>query len=270
MTSEELLSIINEPEYNFLRTDPRLNNNLLFITLGGSFAYGTNIENSDIDIRGVYLDIPKNLLLSRESEVFVNNPTDTTIYGFNRIIQLLTQCNPNCIELLGNKKEHYVYYSPLAKYLLENKEIFLSKRCVNTFGGYATSQFNRLENAKNESLGKRNKYAIEHGKISKHMMHCMRLYFMGIDLLIEHEIKTFRDKDHDELMDIRNGKYIKNDGEILPEFFERAKELEAKFYEAAAKTTLPDHPDIEKIEELQLKINSEIMRHYLRKTIILK
>ena len=34
-----------------------------------------------------------------------------------------------------------------------------------------------------DKLGKRNSYAIEHGRLSKHMMHLIRLFLMGIDIL---------------------------------------------------------------------------------------
>ena len=34
-----------------------------------------------------------------------------------------------------------------------------------------------------DKLGKRNKHAIEHAKLSKHMMHLVRLYLMAFDIL---------------------------------------------------------------------------------------
>ena len=51
-------------EYDFLREDPHLGVNLMFITLGGSHAYGTNVEGSDLDIRGCAFNT-KDELLSR-------------------------------------------------------------------------------------------------------------------------------------------------------------------------------------------------------------
>ena len=43
-------------------------------------------------------------------------------------------------------------------------------------------------------VGKRNKNAIEHGKLSKHMMHLIRLYLMCLDILEYEEIITYREK----------------------------------------------------------------------------
>ena len=32
--------------------------------------------------------------------------TDTTIYAFRKLIPLLTNCNPNTIEMLGGREDH--------------------------------------------------------------------------------------------------------------------------------------------------------------------
>ena len=41
-------------------------------------------------------------------EKYKNEETDTTIYSFNKIISLLKNTNPNIIEMLGLKPEHYL------------------------------------------------------------------------------------------------------------------------------------------------------------------
>lgn len=76
----------------------------------------------------------------------VNVDTDTTVYSFNKMIQLLTSNNPNTIEILGCKPEHYLHLSDIGKELLDNRKMFLSKICIHTFGGYAGSQLRRMEN----------------------------------------------------------------------------------------------------------------------------
>ena len=52
MTVEEIKKEIQTEPYEFLKSNPNLNNNIILMGLGGSHAYGTNNENSDIDIRG--------------------------------------------------------------------------------------------------------------------------------------------------------------------------------------------------------------------------
>lgn len=139
-------SLLERPEYDFIKSNPHLGDNVILLGLGGSHAYGTNIESSDIDIRGVALNSKKEILGSSNFEQVVNEATDTTIYSFKKILSLLSSCNPNTIEILGLKPEHYLYLSPIGQELLDNKKLFLSKRAVYSFGGYAFSQLRRLDN----------------------------------------------------------------------------------------------------------------------------
>lgn len=140
-------TILQSPEYDFLKTDEHLGKHIILLGLSGSYSYGTNNENSDIDVRGVMLNRKSDLIGLTNYEQYVDNQTDTTIYTFNKMVTLLLNCNPNTIELLGLEPEHYLYLNEIGKSLLEHKELFLSKRAVQSFGGYADAQLRRLQNA---------------------------------------------------------------------------------------------------------------------------
>lgn len=147
MTIEQIKEMVNGEAYDFLRTNQHLSGRIMFLTLGGSYAYGTNIETSDVDVRGCAMNSKSDLLGLSGFEQVVNTQTDTTIYGFNKLVSLLLNCNPNTIELLGCKPEHYFYISDAGQSMIDNRKLFLSKRAANSFGGYATQQLRRLENA---------------------------------------------------------------------------------------------------------------------------
>ena len=134
-------------EYSFLRTDEHLGENICLLTMGGSHAYGMDTDTSDIDILGCLLNGREEILTGNYYEQFTNDETDTVIYSLNKFLHLLSNCNPNAIEMLGCLPEHYLYLSDVGKELLENRHMFLSKRCVNAFGGYANEQLRRLQNA---------------------------------------------------------------------------------------------------------------------------
>lgn len=138
--------LLNTHEYDFLKINPHLGTNIILLGLGGSHAYGTNVEGSDVDIRGIALNSKEEILGSANFEQVVNEDTDTTIYSIRKIISLLTSCNPNTIELLGLKPEHYLYLSQIGYELLDNKKLFLSRRAKYSFGGYAFAQLRRLDN----------------------------------------------------------------------------------------------------------------------------
>lgn len=147
MTIEQIKQLVASKDYDFLRTDPHLGNRIMFLTLGGSHAYGTDTPTSDVDIRGCAMNNASEIVGLSNFEQFVNTDTDTTVYAFNKLITLLLNCNPNTIEMLGCKPESYIYMTDAGKELVDNRKMFLSKRALYSFGGYANQQLNRLENA---------------------------------------------------------------------------------------------------------------------------
>lgn len=339
MTIEEIKQKVASKEYNFLRENEHLGKNIILLGLGGSHAYGTNTETSDLDVRGIATNRKEEILSNIRFEQFVNEETDTTIYSFNKIISLLSNCNPNTIEILGLKPEHYLYVSPVGQELLDNAHMFLSKKCVQSFGGYANSQLRRLDNkavrlvgqAERENhilnsiknafttfpnkyfsfkeddiklyvdkavqedydteifmdvnlkhyplrdyksmwsemnnivkdyskIGKRNKHAIEHEKLGKHMMHLVRLFYTCFNILENERIITYRKEEHDLLMDIRNGKYLDNNRQPIPEFFKLVDELEKRLEYDKENTSLPDKPDYKRINDFVISVNERIVK----------
>lgn len=330
------MNLLNRPEYAFLRTDPRLGRNVIFLTYGGSYAYGTNVEGSDIDIRGCTLNSKADLLGMGSFEQVVDDHTDTTVYSFNKLLDLLISCNPNTIELLGCKPEHYFVLTPVGKQLIDQRKMFLSRRAINSFGGYAGQQLRRLENAlahdayptevkerhimgscKNAilsfperyrsfapeqirlSVGEadgrpqvladiameqvplraftgmlgelteitRNYDKIHHrnkkkddAHLNKHAMHLVRLYLMCLDILEREEIVTYRAADHDLLMDIRSGRYQSADHTFNTDFYDLLNNLEKRLEYAKQNTSLPEAPDLARIEAFQMEVNERVVR----------
>lgn len=335
---EQIKYVLQKSNYDFLRTNKHLKNKIMLIALGGSYSYGTNVESSDIDIRGCALNSKSDLIGMSHFEQVIDTSTDTVIYAFNKLIPLLLNCNPNCIELLGCKKEHYIYISPEGKQLLQNYKLFLSQKAIHSFGGYADAQLRRLQNAlvrdsypqsekekhimnslksamysfeqryqyfedgsiklyvdksQKENLDseiymdiKLNHYPLRDYKglwaemhnivkdysklngrnnkkdnvhLNKHAMHLIRLYLMCIDILEKEEINTYREKEHDLLMSIRNGKYQNEDGTFQNEFFEMVDEYQYKMEQAIKHTALPKKPNYKEVEEFVMSINEKVI-----------
>ncbi|MBR5111778.1 MAG: nucleotidyltransferase domain-containing protein [Clostridia bacterium] len=139
--------LLQSGDYSFLRENEHLGSRVMLLGLSGSYGYGTNREGSDVDFRGVAMQRPSDLLGLTEFEQYVDEKTDTVVYGFCKLVKLLLECNPNSCEILGLPREKYMVMTPLGEELLKNQELFLSKRAIKAFGGYASAQLRRLQNA---------------------------------------------------------------------------------------------------------------------------
>lgn len=146
MNLDQILEKYHSEEYDFLRNEPCLGDNLMLLGLGGSHAYGMDNENSDLDIRGIATNTAHAVLSGRKFEHYVEPITDTMIYSLEKMAKLLANCNPNTIEILGLRPEHYLYLNKNGLLLLSNRKLFLSQRASYAFGAYATSQLRRMEN----------------------------------------------------------------------------------------------------------------------------
>lgn len=260
MKLDEIKATVAGADYDFLRTDEHLGKNIILLGLGGSHAYGTETETSDLDVRGCAVNSREEILCGEDFEQVTDVPTDTTIYSFMKLVRLLTNCNPNTIEILGLKREHYIYLSEIGREMLDNSDMFLSKMAVKSFGGYATAQFHRLENkSEGIALGKRNKNALLHNKIGKHMMHLIRLYLMCLDILEKGEIITYRETEHDLLMSIRNGAFLDGESQPTADFFALVNDYKKRIEYAEKNTLLPEKPDYKRIKDFIISVNEKVV-----------
>lgn len=123
----------------------RNENRLLMEFVRGSTLYNLNNQDSDIDTGGVYICRPEEVLgfLHYKDQVS-DSRHDNTWYEIGNFIQLLIKANPNILEALfvpDNKVIGEIH--PLMKMLRDNKEEFVTKKCFNTFYGYAKSQIEK-------------------------------------------------------------------------------------------------------------------------------
>ncbi len=147
MNIQHIKDKLSSNEYKFLSTDPHLGNNILILTMAGSIAYGTNVDTSDIDVRGVTVETKQDILGLSSFEQYEDRITDTVIYGLKKFITLCLNSNPNVLEILGTNPEHLLVISKEGQLLRDNANLFLSKKAAQSFGNYATAQLRRLQNA---------------------------------------------------------------------------------------------------------------------------
>ena len=259
-------ALIEDSKYAPIFENKEISGRIDILCLGGSHAYGTNTEDSDIDIRGVAHNSANNILLGKDFEHVRLDNIDTTIYSLNKLLPLLLNCNPNTIEILGCLPQHYLQISDTGRELINLSDAFLSKRCINSFGGYTRSQLHELNLLADKHLAElniRNRKAIEHKKLGKHMMHLIRLYLMVFDILEDGKINTYRNKDREFLLSVRNGKYLDSDYRPTKEFNDLLNELDSKFKSLSESTQLPDKPDIDRVNKFLFEVNKHTIIHEL-------
>ena len=126
-----------------LTTDNKIKG-IVFKCIVGSHAHGTNIEGSDIDYKGVYLQDPEDILNNGYREQ-VTITDDEVYYEIRRFIELLNTGNPTMLELLFSPEDCIQYKHPVMDILLKHRDKFLSKSCKYSFGGYAITQIEKAQ-----------------------------------------------------------------------------------------------------------------------------
>lgn len=114
---------------------------IIYECISGSKAYGLDLPTSDTDIKGVFV-LPQKILygLNYTPQVSDEN-NDTIYYELGRFIELLFKNNPNILELLATPSDKILVKHPLIGRIQPG--LFLSKKCKDTFGGFAFSQIKK-------------------------------------------------------------------------------------------------------------------------------
>lgn len=217
--------------------------NIILEGITGSVAYGLNTENSDIDIKGIYL-VPTKEVLSMnwnsEHTTKDNTDPDWVYHEVQKFMKLAMKGNPTITELLW--LESYTQLEPIGQLLIDNREIFLSNIIFKSYGGYALSQARDLNRRGGTyGSGRSNRY-------EKHTRHCFRLLYQGHELLETGKLTvrvtpTIRE----ELFAI---------GKLPPEQVVAKFEEEFKKFDEIT-SILPDKPDFEAINNLLLQIREK-------------
>jgi predicted nucleotidyltransferase len=80
----------------------------LYLVIRGSHAYGTNIETSDTDYAGVFIQSQDDILGNSYKEQINDDKNDIVIYEIRRFIELLGSNNPTVLELLNTDRKSVV------------------------------------------------------------------------------------------------------------------------------------------------------------------
>ena len=212
----------------------------------GSRAYGLSRPDSDWDRRGFYIAPTKDFWTFRDKppEQYEDRESDSVYFEAQKFMKLALGANPKVLEIL---------WSPLvevekkwAKVLRENRDMFLSKKVVNSYGGYARAQQKRFS-FQIDDLEPAERLQPPDPKTCKHAMHTIRLLHSVFMVLEENRVlvDVSEDKDlHDLLVTVRDGKMD------YMSIFGYVDELELEFKKKLETSSLPDEPDYTKASNI--------------------
>jgi len=131
--------------------DLKKNDLILYETIVGSQAYGTNNENSDIDLKGLFWINSKEFLslnppVTPQQGQIGDEKHNVVYYSVYRTLELLKDANPNFIELLWmpdrcvQVKKHNVIGE-----LFEQRNMFITKMAYKSHASYAYAQIKKAK-----------------------------------------------------------------------------------------------------------------------------
>ena len=117
----------------------------LLLVIRGSHAYGTNVETSDTDYAGVFIQKIDDIFGFNYTEQINDDTNDTVIYEVRRFLDLLASNNPTVLELLNTPEDCIIYKDPIFDEVLNNRDKFITKICAKSFGGYGKMQIQKAK-----------------------------------------------------------------------------------------------------------------------------
>lgn len=245
---------------DILRDNPGLSTWCILLMYRGSIAHGMYVPKSDpnsIDDKDILavcvppLDRYVGLKQygSRGTQEIQRDEWDIVIYEAKKMVSLLSQGNPNVLMALWLEDKHYLYKSPAGQRLLDNRHLFIGKHVYRSFTGYAYSQLSKMTKYSfNGYMGEKRKRLVEQfGYDTKNAAHLIRLLRMGIEFLTDGVLYVER-HDAPQLLQIKRGEWS------LERVQTEADRLFASAEHAYIKSTLPDKPDTQQINELCVSV----------------
>lgn len=128
---------------NLTIQDLKERNLIVFEAVMGSHAYGTNGPESDVDVRGIYVQPLEDILGMGYVDQVSDDKNDTTYYEIRRFLELVQTNNPNILELLCAPSDCIRVCDDVMDRVFSHTDKLVTKKCKWTFGGYAAEQIKK-------------------------------------------------------------------------------------------------------------------------------
>lgn len=244
-----------------------LPDNIAYMTIMGSAAYGVNNDDSDQDIYGFCIP-PKGIIFPHTegiiqgfgnqgprfdvwSEHHIRHPDDPkreydfAIYSIVKYFSLVMENNPNMIDSLFTPANCVIAATAVGQHVRENRKTFLHKGSWHKFKGYAFAQMGKIKSKTNSSNPKRAETIEKFGYDVKFAYHVVRLMNEVEQIMIEGDLDLLRSRE--QLKSIRRGEWTL---EQLADWFAKKEAVLSDVY---LKSTLPHSADEKAVKAILME-----------------
>ena len=214
--------------------------------IGGSHAYGLAATDSDVDLRTVAFPARQQVGLVGEWGGRHLPGAGAVLRSARKTLMMMRNGNPNLIELYGPPDDCMIRMDEWGSRLMDiGRRLMFTRKLVSSFAGYAIQQKHLAERS-------------EGAKRDKALMHSLRVWRMGAELMETGKVNVRRDADGMELKAIRSGEYD-------PAWYETAwEEARTRFHVTEEHSTLPQPATDAEYRELAEPLMLDWMRHLLK------
>jgi hypothetical protein len=148
-----------------------LTDSVFYVARTGSVSYGCSSDTSDEDFVGFCVP-PVNILFphfagelygfdmnlkrfeqwQQHGIIYAEKKYDFNIYNIVKWFRLVADGNPNMVDSLFVKREDVVHSTAVSELIRENRHMFLSKKCWNSYKGYSYSQLSKSKVDKDKEI----------------------------------------------------------------------------------------------------------------------
>lgn len=231
----------------------------IMVGLRGSDAHGTKLDEhetfiDDVDVFTIvvqpidfYLGLDNNGK-KRQHWDSAGEDLDILVYDIRKFMGLAEQANPNVLNWLWNRPTDYLFMNNLGMLLIDNRDLFLTKKIFPRLIGYSYSQMERMNADKKYEgyMGEKRKMLVnDYGYDVKNAAHSVRLLLMAIEIAETGEMSTYRpEADRNLIKNIKRGNLTLDEvSSMIEHYADVAKK-------AQDKSDLPESVDREAVNEL--------------------
>ena len=225
---------------------------LLSVVVSGSHAYGTNTPDSDVDVRGVFVQSPEAVLGLRGCEK-IKFGEDGLLHSLRSFVRLASAGNPNMLDWLFVPPDCVLFAVSQWRELQSRANMFVTNRVVPKILGYANGQLAKMTHAGREMGKKRREQIEKFGFSPKNAMHLIRLLRMAEWLCLTGEYRV-RSMNPEDLLRIRRGEWS------CEEIEKEARRLMAARERWKPWDDLPEFAGDAQVDELLVKMYLDVWK----------